>query len=378
MPPFLLAIMLLQAPSPAVSDSTVRVSTRPARPIVEYGAGMNYLNFDFVLDNSGAEAREIRRITLSVLDARGRVVHRQFISTDGAAEPGLLTIPKRTIPPAGSLAVFNPFFALPSHLPLDRLRVEFAFDVRGIEPVRTVSVDVTPRAHRPVTRLTLPVDGPALVYDGHDFYSHHRRIPLDSEFAKRTGLTSNPVRYANDWSPVGPDGKLSRGALDAIQDWYGYGAKVRAPAGGVVVSAANDVPDNRVEGNRLLPPEGGPADMMWGVLGNHLIIRHRADEYSLLAHLRAGTVPAAVGDTVRQGEVVGEIGFSGDTGFHVHLHQMLMTGPTFSAEGLPSYFDAVRRVAMGSVMTPVGPILDRARLDTGDLVVSTRGQAARP
>jgi hypothetical protein len=255
--------------------------------------------------------------------------------------------------------------------------VEFAFEVQGIEPVRTVSLDVTPWAHRPVTRLTLPLDGPALVYDGHDFYSHHRRIPLDNEFAKRSGLTSNPVRYANDWSPVGPDGKLSRGSLEAIREWYGYGVKVRAPAGGVVVSVANDVPDNRVEGGRLIPPEGGPEDIR-AALGNHLIIRHRADEFTLLAHLRAGTVHAAVGDTVRQGQVVGEIGFSGDTGFHVHLHQMMLTGPTFSAEGLPSYFDAVQRVAMGATASPLGPILTRTRLDTGDLVVSARGQGSRP
>ena len=218
-------------------------------------------------------------------------------------------------------------------------------------------------------RLMLPLDGPALVYDGHDFYSHHRRIPIDNEFARQTGLSTNPVRYANDWTPVGPDGKLSRGPLESIQEWYGYGARVHAPATGVVVSVANDVGDNRVEDGRLRVPEEAPTDELKAALGNHLIIRHRPDEYTLLAHLRAGTVRAAVGDTVHEGQEVGEIGFSGDTGYHVHLHQMLLTAPTFSAEGLPSYFDGVQRIIMGTTPTPLGPVQSGLRLDTGDLVM---------
>lgn len=369
----LLGALLFQA-FPALVDTTVHLSTRPARPMVEFGAGTNYLNFDFILENTGADQRDLVRITLSVLDARGRLLHRQFIAADGAAEPAMMTIPRRAIPPGGSITVFNPFYALPAHLTLQRLHFEFAFETNGITPTRVAAIDVSPLTSRPLTRLTLPLDGPALVYDGHDFYSHHRRIPLNGEFAKRTGLTSNPVRYANDWSPVGPDGRLSRSALDSIQDWYAYGAAVRAPATGVVVSVANDVPDNGVEGGRLRVPEDAPGDFLKAALGNHLIIRHRPDEYTLLAHLRVGTVRAAIGDTVRGGQVVGEIGFSGDTGFHVHLHQMLMTRPDFSAEGLPSYFDGVQRILMGATPLPVGPVMSGIRMDTGDLVV----RASRP
>jgi murein DD-endopeptidase MepM/ murein hydrolase activator NlpD len=83
-------------------------------------------------------------------------------------------------------------------------------------------------------------------------------------------------------------------------------------------------------------------------------------------------VRAAVGDTVREGQEVGEIGFSGDTGYHVHLHQMLMTAANFSAEGLPSYFDGVQRIIMGATATPVGPVVSGVRLDTGDLVERSR------
>jgi hypothetical protein len=53
---------------------------------------------------------------------------------------------------------------------------------------------------------------------------------------------------------------------------------------------------------------------------------------------------------------------------------MLMTGPTFSAEGLPSYFDGVQRVLMGATAVPIGPVVSGVRMDTGDLVV----RASRP
>ncbi|MFN0179514.1 MAG: peptidoglycan DD-metalloendopeptidase family protein [Gemmatimonadales bacterium] len=250
------------------------------------------------------------------------------------------------------------------------MRYQFTFEVRGIEPVASATIDVQPRDAKPATRLTLPVDGPAIVYDGHDFYSHHRRIPLGGELARRFNLTTNPVRFANDWSPVGPDGELARGSLSVPTNWYAYGAVVRAPGPGLVISVANDVPDNRIEGgdSLVVPPEvAANPERAW--LGNHLIIAHGEGEYSVLAHLEMGSVPVRVGDSVRAGAPVGRIGFSGDTGFHVHLHHVLVTDPGMSGEGLPTYFDQVRRVAMGGGAKPFGPVLSAARLDTGDLVV---------
>jgi hypothetical protein len=367
--PFILAAALIAA------DTTVRVAVFPARPVIERDGGTQYLNFDFGLTNTGDRPREVRRIELSVFDSRNGLVHRQFVSATGAASPGLLTVSDRTIPANGSLNIFNPFFALPSHLEIGRLHFEFTFETRAIEPIASVAVDVVPGESKPAVRLVLPVDGPAILYDGHDFYSHHRRIPLGSAFARDRGLSANPVRYANDWTPVGPNGELARGSLADPTGWYAYGAPVRAPATGIVVSAFNDVPDNRIDGEELVMPPEVRANELKASLGNHVVLKHREGVYTLLAHLKAGTVSVAVGDTVRQGAPVGQIGFSGDTGFHVHVHQMLMTTPSLSGEGLPSYFDRVRRVALANGVTPYGPILSGARLDTGDLVVGASGAA---
>jgi hypothetical protein len=370
-----LALVALVLTAPSVGAQVpVEIKTYPARPLIERGADGQYLNFDFGLENESDQVRQVERLELAVFDSLGRLAWRQFIWTKGAADPGFLTVPDRTIPAKGSLALFNPFYRLPVDLVLGRLDYRFIFGTKGIESTEEVTVSVSPVGFQPKTRLVLPVDGPAIVYDGHDYYSHHRRIPLGGPVAKRLKLEGNPVRYANDLSPVGPSGELARGPLSDPTSWYAYGATVRAPADGEVVSAFNDVPDNRIENGDLVVPPEVARDEARASLGNHLIIKHTDGEFSLLAHLQMGSVRFKPGDRVKGGEPVGRIGFSGDTGFHVHLHHMLSTAAAMmAAEGLPSYFDRIRRVSLPkSPGGAVGPVLNGARIDTGDLIESVR------
>ncbi len=357
----------------AAQPPAIRVRTYPEHPLIERDRHQQYLNFDFGLENPGDSAREVERVELSVFDRRGRLVRRQFIWSKGAASPGLLTAPDRTVPANGSSSLFNPFYALPADLELYRLHYEFVFGTRGIEPTSSVALDVTPVWYRPTVRLTLPVDGPAIVYDGHDFYAHHRRIPLGSARMRQAGFEANPVRYANDFTPVGPAGELARGPLADPANWYAYGAVVRAPADGEIVSAAALVPDNRIENGELVAPSEVAKDELRASLGNHVVIKHKDGVFSVLAHLKQGSVHVKAGDHVRQGQPIGEIGFSGDTGFHVHVHHMLTTEPGFRGESLPAYFDRVRRVALPrQAGAPRSPILTGARVDTGDIVESAR------
>jgi murein DD-endopeptidase MepM/ murein hydrolase activator NlpD len=66
---------------------------------------------------------------------------------------------------------------------------------------------------------------------------------------------------------------------------------------------------------------------------------------------------------VKQGEVIGQVGTSGDSLFP-HLHYELRTGPGLKGvEGLPSYFGGFRR-ALGSKTGAV----ERGQVDTGHVV----------
>jgi murein DD-endopeptidase MepM/ murein hydrolase activator NlpD len=95
------------------------------------------------------------------------------------------------------------------------------------------------------------------------------------------------------------------------------------------------------------------------------LINHQNGEYSLLVHMKPGSVILKRGDHVEPGQLVGRIGFSGDSIFP-HLHYSLMDGPeVFKVWGLPAYFSQFRRVlGASSTKEEHGPV------DSGDFLQS--------
>jgi murein DD-endopeptidase MepM/ murein hydrolase activator NlpD len=88
-----------------------------------------------------------------------------------------------------------------------------------------------------------------------------------------------------------------------------------------------------------LPPGKDPKD-----IGNFVLLDHQNGEYSLLMHMKTGSIKVRSGDHVQQGQIMGRIGFAGDSIFP-HLHYSLMDGPeVFKAWGLPAYFSQFQRV----------------------------------
>jgi murein DD-endopeptidase MepM/ murein hydrolase activator NlpD len=64
--------------------------------------------------------------------------------------------------------------------------------------------------------------------------------------------------------------------------------------------------------------------------------------------MKPGSVIVRPGDRVRQGQLLGRIGFAGDSIFP-HLHYSLLDGPeVFKACGIPAYFSQFRRALGGS------------------------------
>ena len=142
---------------------------------------------------------------------------------------------------------------------------------------------------------------------------------------------------------------------------YGWGAPVLAPGVGTETRVVSNVPDN-AKGKR--PPfsrEQFVADpsLMWG---NHIEIDHGNGETSLLAHMKSGSVTVKVGDIVKSGQQVGQMGFSGDA-FLVHLHYDLKSGPGFDADGLPSPFNDFERLTSADWLK-----IRMGQADTGDIV----------
>lgn len=131
------------------------------------------------------------------------------------------------------------------------------------------------------------------------------------------------------------------GGFEKPERFSSFGESIHAVADGTVVGVVHARRDHLsrtswlafaymmvIDGLRDL---GGPSS----VVGNHVVVQHEADVFSLYAHLRRGSATVSVGDAVRAGQVIGEVGNSGNTS-EPHLHFQLMDrARPLRAAGLP-------------------------------------------
>ncbi len=177
------------------------------------------------------------------------------------------------------------------------------------------------------------------------------RLPFDGDwFVFWGGRTQEQIyhviaadqRFAYDIL-VMRDGKTHTGDGTRLEDYYCWGKPILAPGAGTVAIAVDNLDDH-------VPPQRDPSH----AAGNHVIIDHGNGEYSLLAHLRKGSVAVRGGDRVEAGTKVGECGNSGNTS-EPHLHYHLQnTGVFGQSEGLPAQFQGY--VADGQPVTRGEPV----------------------
>jgi hypothetical protein len=223
---------------------------------------------------------------------------------------------------------------------------------------------VRPAAFQPRTELVLPLAGRVLVWDGHDFYAHHRRWDYTHAGLRGFGICcANPGRYAHDFVAVDSAGAMHSGDGSRNEHYFGWGAPVLAPGAGTVAAAWSDQPDN--QGSEDLFDPATLRDRPLSLYGNYVVIDHGGGEFSLLAHLRRGSVSVKPGDRVARGQPVERVGSSGSSMFP-HLHYELRSGAELNVEGLPAYFRGFRRLlGSRSAEVRVGPV------DSGDFLQST-------
>jgi hypothetical protein len=344
----------------------VAVTVKPGTVYVERSETGQHLNFEFLLENRTDQDLLLTGIELSAFDDRGRLARRDFVNR--FSRTGLELTPPRTLRPKQTVLVFNPFHSFAASVPLGKLRYEFAFGTEDGKLRYQSTIEVAPARYETKTDLVLPVKGRVLVWDGHDYNSHHRRFDYTHPAFQRRGLTTNFQRYGYDFVLVNEQGVMYRGTPKDSDDWYlgkpddnelyfAFGAPVHAAGAGRIADAHDGEPDNR----RVNPADHAKRETAMG--GNYVVIDHLNGEFSWFGHLKMGSVKVKRGQTVKQGEVIGQIGASGDSLFP-HLHYELRTGPGMKGvEGLPSYFSGFRR----SPGTTAGPA-KRGQVDTGDVL----------
>jgi murein DD-endopeptidase MepM/ murein hydrolase activator NlpD len=187
-------------------------------------------------------------------------------------------------------------------------------------------VKPAPQNHQ--TRLTLPLKDRWLVFWGGDTreVNYHHDTPNQ--------------RFALDLLGVDEHGRTRRGESNRNEDYFAFGREVVAPADGVIIEAIDGVRDN------------APGSMnSYSAVGNAVVIRHRDDEFSVLAHFKQGSLRVKAGDPVKRGQVLGLCGNSGNSSEpHIHFH--LQHSPWLQEGlGIKCRFDRVLLVREGKLET---------------------------
>jgi murein DD-endopeptidase MepM/ murein hydrolase activator NlpD len=369
-------VLLITLALGQTQHAEVNVSTAPEVPLIERRDHQQLLNFDLTVSNHGNSTWRLTEIELSVFDTADRLVTCRTVNSDGLA-PGIEIVAPPLLTPGEVRDVFNPFYSFPDELPLHRMQYVFRYLREDNEQEAStnrhrlpmdhdleVETNVMPREYSTKTNLILPLSGRVFVWEGHDFYAHHRRVPLHAANVQKLGIRANANRYGSDLVIVDEQGRMYHDDPYDKKHYYSYGAPIYAPGAGKIVSMANDIPDNEFKDKYITSPElPAGADPN---LGNYVLIDHGNGEFSIFPHMMPGSVRLKAGQSVRQGDMIGRVGFSGDAIFP-HVHYSLLAGPDiYHDEALPAYFTRFRRL-LGSKSVDV----QQGTIDSGDIVEST-------
>lgn len=161
-------------------------------------------------------------------------------------------------------------------------------------------------------------------------------------------------RFAIDYVQLMPDGRLFDGDPKDVKSYPYFGLGVHAVADGPVVAVLDQLPE-QVPG---VAPTGLRLDEYGG---NHVVQDIGNGNYAFYAHLKTGSVAVKPGDRLTSGQVLGDLGNSGNTDAP-HLHFHVMNGPDpLKADGLPFVIDEFRLTSRSAEGTgPDGDAIDTA------------------
>lgn len=179
-----------------------------------------------------------------------------------------------------------------------------ALDSSGaIEELRVSSVAQVLPVARSDIHLSLPFRGQWFVAWGGNREDANKHVSVDDQ------------RRAADLVIVDEKDKTHTGDGTKNSDYFAYGKEVLAVADGTVTTVVDGVPENAPGTmNRYVAP------------GNFVIVKHTEKLYSLYAHLQPGSMRVSVGVKVKEGDVLGLCGNSGNSS-EPHLHFQLQDGP---------------------------------------------------
>lgn len=140
------------------------------------------------------------------------------------------------------------------------------------------------------------------------------------------------------------------------ENYYAFNKEVVAPADGKVVEVVRNIID-------CIPGEMNESQPA----GNYVILEHLNEEYSLLAHFKQNSIVVNEGIFVKQGQVIGLCGSSGNSS-EPHIHFQVMDSPDYiNCQSIRIHFNDGLDPIQGDTVTPFTP-KEKAKMDTFDKI----------
>jgi murein DD-endopeptidase MepM/ murein hydrolase activator NlpD len=319
----LFLILVLALP---VAAQDIDIAVRPDAVYVETIAGnigpMERVFFHIVIDNQLKAPADIQWLRFDIVNSNGVLFSGQY-SGSGLMDLFDSAIDRKRIEPTAKQtlnigagerkAISDVFMDFPKGFIGDNLVVEVDYKSGGKELSKKNSIQF----HRtPGFSGRLPFDGTWYVAAEHGYLDAHKRLLAEA--------------FAYDFLQIGPNGKSYQRDGKNNADYYAYGKKVLAAQAGTVVAVRSDVAENVPgETTNLTTPSG-----------NVVIIDHGNGQFGYYAHLKPFTVAVKAGARVKAGDVLGEVGNSGDSPEpHLHFHVM-NNADSAQADGIPLVFES--------------------------------------
>jgi D-alanyl-D-alanine carboxypeptidase len=343
--------------------------TVPVAPVpVPSGSGTQ-IAYELALAPADGVMPDIGKV--EALDAATGTV---LFSADGDLLAGLYHPASVPPPTAGELqngTGKNPsprvsvWFAVPPDAVPDRLvhRLTLNRSAAGLPPVTVTGGEVAIRKDAAPVVIGAPMSGPGwLAMETTSPFTHHFLAQITMN-----GVTRVPQRYAQDWILLDPEtGAAAKGNASLARNYFGFGKEIHAGAEGTVVAALDGLPD--IETIYSAPPA-----TLETAAGNFVIIDIGNKKYACYAHMVNGSIRVMPGDAVKEGQVIGLMGNSGNSDLpHLHFQVVTDTPSFLGAEGYPHVyrsFDSlgwVNQSRAAERQADPGYTLDRLWSDMGD------------
>lgn len=309
------------------------IGVRPDTVYIESLAGnivpMERAFFHIVLENRSKAPMQIEWVRFDMVNSQGILFSGQY---SGSALMDLFdsAIDRKRIEPtakqtlslgaAERKAISDIFLDFPKGFIGENLLVEVDFKSEGKEASRKSSIQLN---RTPGFVGHLPFEGTWYVAAEHSYLDAHKRFLAEA--------------YAYDFLQIGPNGKSYQRDGKSNADYYAYGKKVLAAKDGTVVLVRGDIAENVPgETTNLTTPSG-----------NVVIIDHGNNQFGYYAHLKPFTVTVKQGAHVKAGDILGEVGNSGDSPEpHLHFH-IMNNADAAQGDGIPVVFENWKSQAYG-------------------------------